>query len=302
VPTDPQAIVYVVLVYTVMIACLISVATNVDGDVMLRSLMATVAVTQGLMLIWVLKDHDYSWGRLFGRVQPNYWGQVAQAAILAAIAMRGVILRAGVVGVSLFVLYATQSRGSMVAMAVGLLLAFILFTATSRWRAQLWVAAVIGAVFVGLMGSGFIANDLFKVSDPLRGAGSGMTGRAAAWSETMDLIANHPWVGVGYRQHEKFLTTEVSAHNAYLATTADTGVFGLFAYMLFLGGGLWRSCLKALRRPSPASLACAAYLIGFMVDGLFERSALNTGNAFCQLMILVAAWAWRQDDLPLRRP
>lgn len=300
IPTDPQSIVYVVLVYTVMIAGLISVATNVDGAVMLSSLMATVAVTQGLMLVWVLKDHDYFWGRLFGRVQPNYWGEVAQAAIVAAICMRGWVLRASVVAICLFILYATQSRGSMVAMAAGLVLAFVLFTATSRWRAPLWIAAVLGSVFIGLAGSGFIANDLFKVSDPLRGAGSGMTGRAAAWSETMNLIADHPWVGVGYRQHEKYLTTEASAHNAYLATTADTGMFGLAAYMLFLCGGLWRWSLKALRHPSPAALAGAAYLLGFMVDGLFERSALNTGNTYCQLMILLAAWAWRQDDVDAR--
>ena len=300
-PSDPLSIVYVVLVFNAMAAAIILASTDCDGEALFTALLASFAISHALLMAWVIKDHDYFWGRLFGRIQPNYWGEVAQAAVVAAFAMRGWIVRAGVVVVSLVIIYETQSRGSMVALAVGGGLAFILYTATSRWRVALWIGAALGLVLVGLFGSGFIAEDLLKVSDPLRGAGSGLTGRKAAWEETINLILNHPWLGVGYRQHEHYLTTEASAHNAYLATMADTGIFGFFAYILFLVGGLVRACVKSLSEPSGVNLACAAYLAAFMVDGLFERSALNTGNAYCQLMILCAAWAWRQDD-PYGRP
>jgi O-antigen ligase len=293
---DPQSIIYIIVVYTVLGAGLVSASANVDREAALRSLMTTVAITQGLVMVWVIKDHDYFYGRLFGRVQPNYWGEVAEIAVCAAIAMRGWVLRSAVIGVGLYTIYATQSRGSMVAVAVALIAAFILYTITSPKRAQLWIAAILVAIFVGVAGSGFIANDLFKMSDPRRGATSGLTGRSAAWSETLDLIQAHPFVGVGYRQHEKYLHSESSAHNAYLATMADTGVIGFFAYMLFVLGGLCCWVVKNLTRPSLVSLACAAYLLSFMVDGMFEREALNTGNAFSQLMILLAIWAWRQDQ------
>jgi len=298
---DPSAILYIVVVYTVLVAGMLSAACNADFEVAMGSLMSTVAVTQALMLVWVIKDHDYFYGRLFGRVQPNYWGEVAEAVVAGAIAMRGWVWRLGVAGIGLYVIYATQSRGSMVAVAVALVAAFILYTVTSRRRAQLWIAAVLVSVFVGVAGSGFIANDLFKMSDPRRGTTSGLTGRSAAWSETLDLIAANPWVGVGYRQHEKYLHSESSAHNAYLATMADTGVIGFFAYMLFVVGGLWRWVIKNLTRPSLVTLACAAYILSFLVDGLFEREALNTGNAFSQLMILLSIWAWRQDNPDGRR-
>lgn len=294
--SDPKLMVYLILVYTMIGCAVISISTNADQEVMLGSLFVTVAWTQTLMMVWVLKDHDYSWGRLFGRVQPNYWGAVAQLVIIGSVAMRGWVLRAGAVAISLVILYETQSRGSEVAVAAGMVVAFVLYTLRSRWRAVLWLGAALGLVFVLLLGSNFILNDLMKADDPARGAGSGLTGRASAWAETMTLITNHPWVGVGYRQHEQYLTTEASAHNAYLATLADTGVIGFFGYMLFLVGGLWRAVLKALDRPSGAALASAAFLAAFLVNGMFERTALNTGNSYSLLMILVAAWAWRKDD------
>ncbi len=308
-PSDPLEVVYVVIVFNALAAMALTVSTNVDGEALFASLFSSFAIGQTLVMIWVIKDHDYFWGRLFGRVQPNYWGEVAQAAVIAAIAMRGWWMRAVVIVVGLWIIYATQSRGSMVALAVGLMLAFVLYTTISRWRAPLWIGAILALVLLVTLGSHFILEDLFKVSDPRRGAGSGLTGRAAAWEETLNLITSHPWTGVGYRQHEHYLTSEASAHNAYLATAADTGVIGLAAYMLFLLGGLVRACVKAVNDRSMVAVTCAAYLAAFMVDGLFERSALNTGNAYCQLMILVAAWAWRQDNpyagaalAPVRRP
>ena len=201
------------------------------------------------------------------------------------------------------VLYFTQSRGSMVAAAAGLAVAFFIYAMNSRLRIWLWLSAALGLLVIAVLGADFITNDLLMLSDPGRGVGSGVSGRASAWRESWDLFASHPWLGVGYRQHERFLVTEASAHNAYLAMLADMGVVGLLAYLLFVFGGLWRAVTRAIREPSPTALASAAFLSAFVVNGMVERAALDSGTAYGQLMVVVAAWAWRLERPNIaRRP
>jgi O-antigen ligase len=296
--SDSQNIIYVVLVFNLFISLMFSISTNLNADAMLRSMFVSVALAHCFILIVVLIDADYSWGRLYGHNAANYWGFLSQTALIATIAMRGWILRLGVVVLALVIIYLTQSRGSMVAAAAGLSAAFVLYAWQSRARVWLWLSAAIALVMVAVLGFNFITDDLLRLSDPGRGIGSGASGRANVWRESFDLFANHPWLGVGYRQHEQYLTSEANAHDAYLGMLADTGVLGLMAYLIFLFGGLARSVVRQLSRPTPSNLATVAFLTAFVVNGLFERSALNTGNAYCQMMALLAAWAWRTDPAP----
>ena len=226
---------------------------------------------------------------------------VAQTAIVVSIAMRGWVLRAGVIAISAAILYFTQSRGSMVAAAAGLSVAFFIYAMNSRLRIWLWLSGALGLLVIGVLGADFITNDLLMLSDPGRGFGSGVSGRASAWRESWDLFTSHPWLGVGYRQHEKFLASEASAHNAYLAMLADMGVAGFVSYTFLVFGALWLAVRRAARLPDRANLACAAFLSAFVINGLVERQALDTGATYSQLMIIVAAWAWRQDQSSPRR-
>ena len=300
---DIQNFVFVILVYSQFLSAIVAVSTNIDRRPVLQALFATLAIAHGLTLIMVLIDHDFLWGRLYGRNSSNYWGMVAQTMLLASIAMRGWVLRAAVIVVAAVVLYFTQSRGSMVAAAAGLAVAFFIYAMNSRLRIWLWLSAALGLLVIAVLGADFITNDLLMLSDPGRGVGSGVSGRASAWRESWDLFASHPWLGVGYRQHERFLVTEASAHNAYLAMLADMGVVGLLAYLLFVFGGLWRAVTRAIREPSPTALASAAFLSAFVVNGMVERAALDSGTAYGQLMVVVAAWAWRLERPNIaRRP
>jgi O-antigen ligase len=291
--SDTSIIVYIILIYNLFAYNAVSISTNVDRDALLAATLSTVAVAHALMMIAVLIDHDYSWGRLYGRNAPNYWGFVAQTVICATIAMRGRYLRLALIGLSLAVMYLTQSRGSMVAVVTGLSVVLVLFSLRSRARIWVWLAVGLAIVAIVAVGSNFVADDLLQLSAPGRGLGSGVSGRANVWRETWELFSNHPWFGVGYRQHEQYLTSEASAHNAYLATLADTGVVGFFGFAVFLFGGLWRLIGRQLVQPSRTTLASIAFLTAFAVNGLFERSALNTGNAYCQVMVMLTAWAWR---------
>ena len=290
-----QNIVFVILVYSQFLCAILMVSTNVDRRPVLEGLFTTLAIAHALTLIMVLIDHDFLWGRLYGRNTSNYWGMVAQTVLLSAIATRGWILRIGVIVVALAILYFTQSRGSMVAATAGLSVAFFIYAMTSRHRVWLWLSAALGLLVIAVLGADFITNDLLMLSDPGRGVGSGVSGRANAWRESWELFASHPWLGVGYRQHEQYLVTEASAHNAYLAMLADMGVVGLVGYVFFVFGGLWRAIDRARREATATNLAAAAFITAYLINGFVERAALDTGTAYCQLMVLVVAWSWRFD-------
>jgi O-antigen ligase len=293
--TEMREIAYVAIVYYVFACMIVLISVDLDADVLLRSFFTAFALINTASMAAVLIDHDVAWGRLMGRTAPNYWGAIAQATILSAIAMRGWVLRAIVVGFSLFILHYTQSRGSMIALALGFgfLAALVFFTV--RGKAWLWLSVGLGVLLLGILGADFVANDLLKLSDPLRGLGSGVTGRADAWAETWDLFVAHPWVGVGYRQHEQYLLSETSAHNGYLATMAEMGVIGLISYLVFILGGFTSAILKVRQRVTAARLAAVVFIFAYVVTGLVERVGLNTGNAYSLALIIVTALAWRLD-------
>lgn len=294
---DTKELIYIVIIYFVFFYMVVGSTANIDPNEFIRGIAESLVLVHTLIMAAVLIDHDAQWGRLFGRNSPAYWGMVAQTTIIASLALRGKIWRTIVILLAVAVLYWSQTRGSMVALAAGLIMAFGLFSIRSPNRVWLWLLASMSLVLAFGLGVDFLANDLLKISDPARGVGSGLTGRASAWRETYDLFASHPFFGVGYRQHEQYLTSAVSAHNAYLATLADTGIFGTLAYMLLLMGGFIIAFGKALAQPSQARIMTAAFLAAYLVNGLFERSALNTGNTYSMLMILLCVWSWR-DDAP----
>jgi O-antigen ligase len=293
--TDAKAIQYTLLVFFVFSYLAIGAAANLDAEDFLRGLGVGVVVSHSLVLVLIMLDHDAPWGRLIGHMSPNYWGMASQATLIGCLVTRNWLVRIAAIGIAVTILVWTQSRGSMVAVSAGLGVAFLLNWWNRRGAIWAWLAAATGCVLVGAFGWDLIANKLLLVSDEGRGLGSGFTGRTSAWRETLDLFASHPLFGVGYRQHEQYITSAVSAHNAYLATLADVGVVGALAYFLFLFGGLAAAAIKALRHPSPGRVMCAAFLTAYVINGLFERNALNTGNAYSMLLILVCCWSWRQD-------
>lgn len=287
---------YVVLIYYVFGVFALMISTNVDADETIESLFTWLAAIHAVAMVAVLIDHDFAWGRLLGRTAPNYWGALAQTSLYACIAMRGWILRTIVIILSLTVLYYSQSRGVMISMAVTFAITAVLFSRSGRASVWLWLAVALGIVLGLALGSDFIFNRLLWLSDSARGLGSGFTGRADAWRETWNLFVQHPWVGVGYRQHEQYLTSETSAHQAYLATLAETGIIGFVGYLIFLFGAVALALAKAWNSPTRARLATAAFLTSYAIIGVTERAALNTGTTFSLLMIFLAAWAWREDQ------
>jgi O-antigen ligase len=298
--TDASAFRYIPLVYFIFASLVFGAAANMDPEAFLRGFGLGLILVQVAIFIAVMIDHDVQWGRLFGRNSANYWGMAAQCVVIGCVVVRGRLLQIATLALCGVIIVWTQSRGSMIALGLALPVGFALYAITSRRR--IWSSLILSAcLVVGIIfGLEFFADQILLLSDHARGLGSGFTGRTSAWLETFNLFTAHPLFGVGYRQHEQYLTSAASAHNAYLATLADTGIVGFLGYLALVFGALAKSVLKVFSNPSAGRIMIATFLTAYAANGIFERSALNIGNTYSMMMIVLCAWAWR-DDAETRR-
>lgn len=182
----------------------------------------------------------------------------------------------------------TLSRGGLLSFAAAII-ALVIFG--GRWRPKLLavtgtiVAFGVVALFTlapaaarGRLGSsgsdrGSGRVDIWEVGlrsftdDPLRGAGLGNFRQISATNliepgriERSDLIIDNPTI----------------AHNIYLGTAVELGVFGLAALLLFLGAGVVSSAMAARRFSAVGNAggeivarALFATLIGYLVAAFF---------------------------------
>jgi O-antigen ligase len=292
---DQSGLIHLVLLYIVLGYILVGVSAKFDREEFLKGLALGVVLSQTAMMTAVLINHDVLWGRLYGHNSPNYWGMSAQATIIACLAVKNRTLKILAIILSLVTMVWSQSRGSMIATGAGLFVVPIMLSLSRRLSSWFWVFIPAVGLAGGILGLNYVSDKIFLLSDPARGVSSGFTGRLTVWNESLDLILAHPMFGVGYREGENYLTSAVSAHNAYLATLADIGLFGTAAYLILTFGGLYLAAKRALRTRSAASLFPVAYLSAYAVNGLFERNALNTGDFYSMVALILCAWSWQAD-------
>jgi O-antigen ligase len=140
----------------------------------------------------------------------------------------------------------------------------------------------------------YVSDGLLKLDNADRGIGSGFTGRSTVWAQTLQLWMNSPLLGLGFRQHESFLPGNVSAHNAYLAMLADTGLIGTLLYIALVLGAL----VAALTiDDKPSRRLISVVIVSYIVYGFFERRAINGGNPY-SLLFLFASLSVARAALP----
>jgi O-antigen ligase len=95
--------------------------------------------------------------------------------------------------------------------------------------------------------------------------------RTAYWRQSAEIIAQHPWRGVGAGNFD--LPRSRYAHNALLQTGAELGIPGILALSLCIGAlgyALLRHCRRRTWTRQDASLA--ACIFAFAVHNLFDFS------------------------------
>jgi hypothetical protein len=112
--------------------------------------------------------------------------------------------------------------------------------------------------------------------------------RVNLWDIAFQMIEDHPLTGVGIGNfatatvryaHGKLLVKRLAVHNAYLSIAAETGLVGLFLFLL-LHWLAWRSIRSAMRAATLANgpplklmaIAAEACLLAMMLAGLSVTS------------------------------
>ncbi len=193
---------------------------------------------------------------LHGRrsVNPNALGAtamlilpIAAAVAIAPAPWRGLPLALRLLGwlsaaVSAVVVLLTQSR------SVWLSAACLLVLLTRRWiRPRTWwsLVATSGVLLVAVV---VIARDHPVVIDAVTAVGA----RADIWRDGVSAWQSSPWFGIGldYLRESGLAMTRIApdrmvgaphAHNMFLQTALDVGLFGLVAYLAIIGFVLRRA-------------------------------------------------------------
>ncbi len=241
----------------------------------------------------------------------------------AAAGVVGLLLALGGAGVTALMLAAaitlSLSRGAWLGLAAGVLVMALL---TGRQVAIGTLAAVaLLAVVLALGGAGVLPRTL---GDRLDSAGSSLVltdydttpitpenfavkERMAYWFGGLAMFHDHPWQGVGLGNYgpqydaryftSPFMISQVHAHNYYIHIAAETGLIGLAAYLLLIGGVL-ATGIGAARRAAHDPFARALALggvgvvVAVAVHNLFEDlHVLSLGVHLSAIWAMLAAIA-----------
>lgn len=124
------------------------------------------------------------------------------------------------IAIDLYGIYLTNSRG-------GMLGAIALFVLYFHSRYGVLKSSIVASV--GLMALSLLPSRL----DELDAGEESAAGRVDAWYEGIQMLLNHPILGVG-----KGLFTEhhnLTAHNSIVLVFAELGLFGYFIWLAFVG-------------------------------------------------------------------
>lgn len=126
------------------------------------------------------------------------------------------------------------------------------------------------------------------------------SGRFGMWSVTLEMIGNHPLLGVGPTNWEKEYPKYLEVlwgnkvprrpHNDYLWMAAELGVFGFLAFVGIFVAALVAACRSVVAKaPSGIALAAIAGLAAIQCHALFsfplERIGPVTGMWFCLCLL-----------------
>lgn len=267
--------------------------SNLDPEQYERGLKVFAVLTTGFLIGFAW--YDYVPGTRLGTgkdiLNPNTIALVSVSVLLAAMAIRTLVLRVAVMAPIAGIIVLTSSRAAAIAVLSGLaVVAYLRLQA--RGRSLLLPAAVLLLAAVGATvtyGDRIYqsVDQVYALSTADRGLGSGASGRLTAWKGTWDLFVRNPAIGIGFRAHEHLLKADTSAHNGYLATLAEIGLLGFLsvAYLIWRALKLWWSAAHEPNQTVHASILFGL-CVGYLLLALFERYLINVGNPTSLLFLL----------------
>lgn len=121
--------------------------------------------------------------------------------------------------------------------------------------------------------------------------------RLKFWSAALKMIKEHPFLGIGLgtfmANFSKYLPNlNISyAHNCYLQILAETGIFSLVNFVLFVVSLIYFGAKKFLRSRDFVLLGLLSGMVGFLIHSFFEVNlySLQLASLFWVLAGLIVA-------------
>jgi len=296
---DPYTSLMFTLLHMAVFSCFVSLwRMGEEFDRMLPYVGICILIAvAGLGLALGLRE------RSFGFVPPNNIAKLVMLASVFCIFGSRRLMRLGVV-IALALITLTQSRGT--------LLAYLIFwqvylIGTNSGRSIFtWTLFGVSSVILILMfdllwaDGAYLQRSLeavFLLSDPVRGAGSGLTGRLDHWVAALSVISESPVFGYGLRTRGPFTVDPViysgfNAHSGYLNMIMDLGMVGAVALVWIFVRHIWKL------KPDPASGAnigvrrravARAYLVAALFLWALEPLYIDIGAPFGLAALLFLA-------------
>ena len=290
---------FISIAIAVVIACRVPPATLVRilFGVFLLAVLASVAFGR-------VRNGDGAWVGIFG--SKNAFAAIVSIFILtslAALADKGgstpqrltALLSLIVSGP---ILLLAQSAGAVLTLLPSL--GAMLLVLSGGWLTSLQKAVLLGVLLmlgtiVGLLAVGFWS-ELMDLMLSTTGKDVTLTGRTDLWTVGLEVIKEHPLLGVGYRAFwvQGYAPAEMlwaqfgiasrsgfNFHNTYISNAVEIGLLGVTIQATMLFGAHFLALKWGLGAPSPASALFFGYLaavvIGSFVEvGVFFQFSLPT--------------------------
>jgi len=211
--------------------------------------------------------------------------------------------RGGWVGLAaaLLVITVVRSRRALfVAIAVGLLVAYLLLIGGAQYLPPALMQRVTG--FLPYLGGIDVSS--VEVTD----ANWAIVERMAHWQAALAMFSDHPWLGVGignyavaYPQYAlgRWRDPLGHAHNYYLNIAAEAGVIGLGAYIILVVACFaqaWRVMQRTKGYWRAVALGTLGVLVHLSVHNLFDNLYVHSMNVQLALVLGLLCVAEKSVD------
>lgn len=185
---------------------------------------------------------------------------------------------------AIFMLLKADSRSAILGAFVGVMVIYLI--KHTKYTLITFIIATIIVVIAQFNIYGYL-DKLLLLSDKYRGIDGSFSNRIDIWKFCLDVILNHPFIGVGFRMSDKILSMQSmgSTHNVYLMILMESGIIGTILLLLSMAMCFINLGGKALKHKEKTSLFYIGLLSGTLVFGMGERFLINIGNLSSLLLI-----------------
>ena len=233
----------------------------------------------------------------------NSAGDIAALTVLTAAAtlalgiternIRGVIAPVLIIPIGLFCLWASHATGALISFVIAFF-CMTLWWLSRRLPYQARASILVATAFVlalALVTMDLWLPPLFDLVLAESGKDAGLTGRVDLWRKADELIAERPWIGLGYNAFWIHGNLDAEAlwrllgiasrsgfnfHNTPREVLVHLGVVGLFVFVVVGIVGVIRLFAKTMARPSSGLIYQCGLVVFFLPKLPFEVVGFGT--------------------------